>query len=46
MKLAASMMVDLDGMYQGPAGPTKTGAAGSSERDGRRRTPIRRGGRS
>jgi hypothetical protein len=30
MKLTASMMVTLDGVYQGPGGPDETAAAGST----------------
>ena len=36
MKLTATMMVTLDGVYQGPAARTRTGAAGSSAAAGRR----------
>ena len=46
MKLTATMMLTLDGVYQGPGAPTRTGAAGSSAADGRPRTPTRRCGRS
>ena len=42
MKLIATMMLTVDGVYQGPGAPTRTGAAGSTAAAGPRRTPTRR----
>jgi len=34
MKLTASVMLTVDGLYQGPGTPTRIGATGSSAADG------------
>ena len=46
MKLTATMMLTLDGVYQGPEAPMRTGAAGSTAAVGPRRSPTRRAGGS
>jgi hypothetical protein len=42
MKLIASMMLTLDGVYQGPGGPMRTDEAGSTAAGGPRRSPTAR----
>jgi len=46
MKLTASMMLTLDGVYQGPEAPMRIDAAGSTAVGGPRRTPTRTRGHS
>ncbi len=44
MKLTATMMLTVDGVYQGPEAPMRTDAAGSTAAGGPRRSPTRRPG--
>ena len=43
MKLIATMMLSVDGVYQGPGGPDEDGAGGSSAADGHISTTRRAG---